>query len=215
MTGWKPIPQQIDRLGVDCQVQTANRFAFKEWAVVCAALAAGRQSLILRKGGIHEGRDGFRVDHPEFWLFPTQFHQSPDEVIAEALPLLQSVRDNQPPDDTVHIRHYAVVHEVRRIDDESLLPALRGFHVWSDQSISQRFHYRTPGLFALLVRVYVLPNEIVLPNSPHFAGCRSWVDLPDELLTSELQPVLSDSEIETQLRALLASLSPTSRSNHG
>lgn len=33
--------------------------AFKEWDIVCKALEEGRQSLILRKGGIHEGREGF------------------------------------------------------------------------------------------------------------------------------------------------------------
>ena len=62
-------------------MRPANEWAFKEWAVVCAALASGRQSVILRKGGIHEGRDGFRVDHREFWLFPTRFHQEPGEVV--------------------------------------------------------------------------------------------------------------------------------------
>ena len=36
-------------------VQPSNRFAFKEWAAVCAALDSGRQTLILRKGGLHEG----------------------------------------------------------------------------------------------------------------------------------------------------------------
>jgi hypothetical protein len=40
--------------------------AFKEWAAVCEALAAGRQTIILRKGGIQEGREGFRVQHGEF-----------------------------------------------------------------------------------------------------------------------------------------------------
>jgi hypothetical protein len=59
------------------KLQHENRFAFKEWAAVCTALAAGKQSLIVRKGGIHEGRDGFRVEHGEFWLYPTQFHQKP------------------------------------------------------------------------------------------------------------------------------------------
>ena len=33
--------------------------AFKEWAIICEALGAGVQSIILRKGGIHEGREGF------------------------------------------------------------------------------------------------------------------------------------------------------------
>ncbi|MDC0315120.1 DUF1802 family protein [bacterium] len=46
--------------------------AFKEWDVVCEALESGRQKLILRKGGIHEGREGFSFAHEEFVLFPTR-----------------------------------------------------------------------------------------------------------------------------------------------
>jgi hypothetical protein len=41
--------------------------AFKEWAVVCEALGSGRQSVILRKGGIAEGREGFAFLHREFF----------------------------------------------------------------------------------------------------------------------------------------------------
>jgi len=48
--------------------------AFKEWDVVCNAIGAGRQTVILRKGGIHEGREGFAWEHEEFVLFPTRFH---------------------------------------------------------------------------------------------------------------------------------------------
>lgn len=48
---------------------------FKEWALVCEALGNGTQSIILRKGGIAEGRDGFRFKHDEFLLFPTLFHE--------------------------------------------------------------------------------------------------------------------------------------------
>src|ERR1700722_13719814 len=47
----------IEDLNNGGTMQSVNRFAFKEWAVTCQALAAGRQSLLLRKGGIHE-RDG-------------------------------------------------------------------------------------------------------------------------------------------------------------
>ena len=43
-------------------------FAFKEWAGVCAALESGRQSVILRKGGIADGPGGFVPDHEAFWL---------------------------------------------------------------------------------------------------------------------------------------------------
>ena len=41
--------------------------AFKEWAVICEALAA-TQSLILRKGGISEEGGTFRPEHAEFLL---------------------------------------------------------------------------------------------------------------------------------------------------
>ncbi|MED5454303.1 MAG: DUF1802 family protein, partial [Verrucomicrobiota bacterium] len=36
--------------------------AFKEWAVVIDALGRGEQIIILRKGGIHEGKGGFQMD---------------------------------------------------------------------------------------------------------------------------------------------------------
>src|SRR5213082_2938121 len=48
---------------------------FKEWSLVCDALGRGRQSVILRKGGIAEGRGGFSFRHREFFLFPTFFHE--------------------------------------------------------------------------------------------------------------------------------------------
>ena len=48
--------------------------AFKEWALVCEALGSGNQSLLLRKGGIAEGKKGFGFEHQDFFLFPTWFH---------------------------------------------------------------------------------------------------------------------------------------------
>ncbi|HET6424877.1 MAG TPA: DUF1802 family protein [Planctomycetaceae bacterium] len=171
-------------------MQPTNRWAFKEWAAVCSALLSGRQSLILRKGGIHEGRVGFRVDHPEFWLFATGFHQQPEALQPGAMDHALS----QPASGTILLPGYAVVEAVEEIHDPAVLPRLSGHHVWSDRTIDERFHYRSPGLFALIVRVYRPPSPLALPDSPHFAGCRSWVDLPDELPTANLTPVLSDDE---------------------
>ena len=48
---------------------------FKEWALICEALGHGEQSIILRKGGIAEGRAGFQFKHDDFFLFPTLFHE--------------------------------------------------------------------------------------------------------------------------------------------
>lgn len=169
-----------------------NHIAFKEWAIVCAALGSGEQSLILRKGGIHEGREGFRVAHDEFWLFPTGFHQEPDSVIPAARPLLERVIAEQPPTDEIEVRDYVQVEEVVHILDPDILPRLACWHIWSEKTVMSRFQYKTPGLFAMFVRVHRLKDPIRIPNSAHFAGCRSWVDLPSPLATDLVVPVLTD-----------------------
>ncbi len=186
---------------------SANRFAFKEWAVVCEALSAGRQSLILRKGGIHEGRDGFRVAHREFWLFPTRFHQQPEEIVEAGRGLIASAASRQPPKGKIHLQHYAVVEEVFHIEDATRLPALTGLHHWSEQTVSARFEYRQPGLFVLPVRVYSKAEPMILPDSPHFAGCRSWVDLPEELPTESMLPVVSEAVFTEQLARIRRAVS--------
>ena len=188
-------------------MQPENRFAFKEWAVVCAALASGRQTLILRKGGIHEGREGFRIEHREFWLFPTGFHQQRDEIVSEAWPLLDDLQSRG--ELSGHeLDLYAVVEDVQQVLDRSALARLSGRHVWSESTIEQRFHYRTPGLFTLTVRVYRRPTTFEIADSPHFAGCKSWVDWPKALPTSALRPVLDDSTFDfrrREIQQLLAS----------
>ena len=178
-------------------MQSENQFAFKEWAVVCSALASGRQTLILRKGGIHEGREGFRVEHREFWLFPTGFHQNRDEVIPNAWPLLDEVQSHGQPS-TLELALYAVVDDVHHVTDRETLSRLSGRHLWYEATVEQRFEYRTPGLFALVVRVFRRPTPFQVADSPHFAGCKSWVDLTAALPTTGLQPVLDDAAFDRQ-----------------
>ena len=72
--------------------------AFKEWAVICPALAQGKQALILRKGGIAETSEDFQLEHTRFWLFPTYTHQQRDGIKPEAVPLLEEAeRAKEPP----------------------------------------------------------------------------------------------------------------------
>ena len=62
--------------------------AFKEWASVCDALLEGRQTIILRKGGISEGTAPgvFVPEHSEFWLYPTWVHQAEQGVRVSSTP---------------------------------------------------------------------------------------------------------------------------------
>lgn len=190
-------------------MKSSEHMAFKEWAVICAALGDGRQSLIVRKGGIHEGREGFRVAHGEFWLFPTYEHEKPEGLIDEARPWLDRTLAEQPQPGTIRIVQYAEVADVFEVRDPALVVNLAGWHLWSPRTLDARFHYRQPGLFVLTVRMHRLPQPVMLPDSPHFSGCRSWVDLPMDLPTAELRPVLTDEQFELERHEIRQALTPT------
>lgn len=190
-------------------MDSSNRFAFKEWAVICAALGNGRQTLILRKGGVHEGPDGFQVEHPEFWLFPTYLHQGqPNGLIDEVKDLDESSARERPREEMIRLQYYAVVEETHYLATELQLSRLQPFHIWSHRTVEDRFHYRKPGIFLLVTRIYALTQPISIPNSPHFEGCRTWVDFPSEIPTVGLQPVLADDEFATLRSRILRTLTP-------
>ena len=56
---------------------------FKEWAVVTNALLTGKQSILFRKGGIIEKKKTFSVDHQNFLLFPTYFHEKKEDLVSQ------------------------------------------------------------------------------------------------------------------------------------
>ena len=76
-------------------------YAFKEWAVICRALAEGQQAVILRKGGIAEQQGAFTVEHRRFWLYPTYVHQQRAGIVEEAFPLLERAETERPAAQTV------------------------------------------------------------------------------------------------------------------
>ncbi|HVA46561.1 MAG TPA: DUF1802 family protein [Pirellulales bacterium] len=182
------------------------RTAFKEWAVVCKALAGGRQSLILRKGGIVEEGGEFRPDHPEFLLFPTFSHQSPDSVVPDARPLLRDLKADEPEAGTIVLRHYAVVADALRVKSLSAVLRLRGQHIWSDEVVEERFHRWREFVYALVVRVYALPQAVVLPLEEDYTGCKSWVELSHDVPIAGSDSVLSDEEFARRHEAIRGAL---------
>ena len=178
-------------------MQTANGMALKEWASVCAAVAQGRQTVLLRKGGIDEGPNGFQVPHSEFWLFPTRFHQNVDELTPDAAGLLSDPAAVPPPAGLVQFSLYAVVRKMEQIADEAGLQRFRGRHVLSGAAVLERFHYRRPGLFAIEIEAYQRAEPHEVRDAAEFAGCHSWVDLGAELPTSGLIAVCSSARRPT------------------
>jgi hypothetical protein len=181
--------------------------AFKEWAGVCDALIHGRQTLIVRKGGISEGPGPgvFVPEHSEFWLYPTWVHQAE-----------QGLRDLVPPVGPVHhlvgagtIEIHALVRvgPIGHLHSEATLAELEEFHVFTPETIRKRFHYRQPGLWVLGARVWRNEPGFAINTTPAHSGCKTWVDLGAPLPTSALVPVLNDAQwtaCSDRLQAILA-----------
>ena len=178
-------------------------FGFKEWTLVCDALGRGGQSIIIRKGGIAEGRAGFRFEHAEFLLFPTLFHE-------------QVAKLKLPPATPLPAARAAGQHEVRLrvrvewtadVTNWETVRALAPFHLWQESEIEKRFRQDAkPGVSLAFVRVARLAEPFVFPDSPRLGGCRSWITLPDLPADAQATDVLDDATHHTreqELRAVL------------
>jgi hypothetical protein len=183
--------------------------AFKEWDGVCEALARGRQSLILRKGGIDEGPGGFVPEHDAFWLYPTRVHQGQQGLKPEAVGWNHS--NDGAPEGTIPLDALAVVGVIYRVNDLGRLAGLDDLHVWTAETVQSRFHYRQPGLWVLGVRIYHKPAPDFLVVTPEHAGCRTWVPLETPLPTPGLSQALDDPSFEETMRRLRSALGPASR----
>jgi hypothetical protein len=170
--------------------------AFKEWAAICRALGQGRQIIILRKGGIVEPGGAFRVEHHEFLLFPTYLHQAAESLVPAARDLLVEAQAEIPQTGEIVFRHLARVTNSFRVQSHEALPRLRGYHVWSDAVVAERFHRWQKSLHVLVVRVYALPGPATFPVHDEYAGCKSWVDLREDVSVEGSRPVNSDEEYQ-------------------
>lgn len=171
--------------------------AFKEWAGVCDALVTGRQSLILRKGGVAEALGEFRPDHAAFWLYPTVVHQAEQGLRTPTPDRLTSLDPR-----VVSIEALAVVEWLGRVDGLDQLDALAPFHDWTEATIRGRFNYRRAGLWALVVRVYRRRDPWSIAVTPEQLGCKTWVPLDPPLATDGVQQVLENSVLDQRLTAI-------------
>jgi len=175
--------------------------ALKEWSAVIAALDCGAQIFLLRKGGIVEAKRGFEPRYAEFLFFPATEHQHARYLKPEWNGLLAPVDPAG-----VHISHLGRVTDVLRApQDQSAL--LAAPHVWNENFIQQRYNYRPDlALYVLVVRVFRLASPHLIPLRPAYAGCKSWVNLNEEIPTDGMEPVLAEAEFVRQRRKLLTQL---------
>jgi hypothetical protein len=171
--------------------------AFKEWALVCESMLRGETSLIFRKGGIAEGREGFRFKHSQFFLFPTFFHGQ----IAQTR--LDPARNLEPQRETVRIEAFARVDFTIWISDLQAIEPLSDLHILRPEILEKRFNQdEVKGLHLAFVRIFRVVPAWQLAFQSSFGGCRSWIDVPTPSPDLVCRPVLSDEEHEKRLESV-------------
>lgn len=177
--------------------------ALKEWSAAVHALLDGRQTVLLRKGGIHEKR--FAVRASRFLLFPTIAHGHTERVRPEHRDLLDAAGADSS-DDAVVIRAGASVVAAIEVNRPEALGTIAPLHIWTDESIrADRLDFRPKHrLTALVVQAYPLTHPLRLGRTPEYSGCTSWVQLPvDPEWASPVHGDVALGEIADRVRSLV------------
>jgi hypothetical protein len=156
----------------------ATTLALKEWGAVVHALLAGRQTVLLRKGGIHE--KAFRLDGAgSFVLFPTVAHSHAQRVRPEHRDLLQAGAADVD-ERGFWVRAGVTVVAAIDVARPERLAEIADLHIWTDASVqADRVDFRPRhALQALVVRTVALTEPVWLERLESYGGCKSWLDLP-------------------------------------
>jgi hypothetical protein len=178
--------------------------ALKEWAIVCDALAEGRQMMLLRKGGVRETAGEFEVEHRQFLLFPTYEHQNL-KMLKESEHGRYEPNTKEP--SYLKITAAGEITNIVQIAARSQIDALDTEHVWTSPLIDMRFNYRPENpLYLLIVRAYRLAQPATIANTLAYAGCKSWVPLTEAIGVSGAIPAIDKDRFEQRCRHILETI---------
>lgn len=184
--------------------------ALKEWAVTCAALSTGSQTVVLRKGGISE--KGFTIPAARFLLFPTSFHSGSSLIQpGAASKFAQELKFEPKKEPILRIDTIARISGAWTTSDPEVVKALAAFHIWTPDYLVKRLRWRQQQPITVLrLRCRKLQQPLEFRNLPELWGCFSWVSIPSRIGIDALwqsgTPVLSDSHDVSQQLELLGAL---------
>jgi hypothetical protein len=156
--------------------------ALKEWSIICKAMEEGKQTILLRKGGILEYKKGFEISQKVFLLYPTLEHQAAEYLQSNYLQeyeLLLKRNSSEIVRDKVNtLRIIARIEAMQEFHNYELLSKLEKYHIWNEKYVNMRMNYNPKKpMNALLLRIYKLSQPISIDVNPGWAGCKSWIDI--------------------------------------
>lgn len=163
----------------------------------------GRQTVLLRKGGIGEKR--FDLAAGEFVFFPMIAHGHADRVRPEHHEVVQMAGPDSTQDHIV-VRAGAKVVAAIAVNHPDGLDDIADTHIWTAESVrADRLDFRPKHrLTVLVVQARALVEPVRLPRVAAYAGCTSWVDLP--LVPQWADPVHDDATLASVVERVCASV---------
>ena len=123
----------------------------------------------------------------------------------------QSLTENLNPA-LIDFGYWCEVTDKFEVSDEDALDSITPYHIWTFDYAGKRLHWRPKQpLTVALLRVYSMEHPQWLSVLDEYGGCKSWVELAENVQLGELTPVLSDEAYEAQagfIRQALDSRAP-------
>ncbi len=161
-----------------------NHTALKEWSNVVAALGAGEQVILIRKGGITDS--SFGIDADRFYLYPTYFHQGESE--------------SRP---TIEITHWCEVVRTWTTSDSAVLEGLAPLVAIPPETLDARYRFRPDqALYVIGVRTWRLSQPAEVRYRDAYGGCKSWVSVDEEIDVAGSSPVLGEEALQAKLASI-------------
>ncbi len=179
--------------------ETQSLALLREWSSVVDAVTSGQNHVLIRKGGIAEGKDGFQVRRTFFGLLPTLFHQ-----VKNANP----DADAPAPPATVSI--LAQLVEAWSVPSITSLENISRFHGYAADQLSTRQMYKPDRpLSLMIIRAFRLRAPVQIAEGQIKTVCRSWAEVPLAAGMGGIDPVVdveSSSQAISDLQAAIGNL---------
>ena len=181
--------------------------ALKEWATVLEAISRGEQLVLIRKGGLIEPGSGFELVSPSFVFYPTFEHQAVNYLRPAYRGYFDEALRRRAADGQVRFELFGVAVVSRQSHDPSLVERLSAFHVYNEEFLNQRLKWQPDQpLTIAVVRAFRLVAPHVVPITPRYAGCKSWVELDAPVPLEGAAPVLEEAVFRRRVQELSALL---------
>lgn len=175
----------------------SDQLALKTWSVIARHLHEGAGIVSLHKA--------WDSRNEEFLIFPSFQGQDPDAMKPDVWMAWRHVLKPALGGHT-YIRDYAKVTDAIPLHSKGALRILDSEFALTPVEAARRFESGTPGLVALVLRVYHLPRSHKFYDVAEKEGDGEFVPLPFDVPLENLTPALDDASFERRRSRVLSAL---------